>query len=423
MAASYTRRTFLRSTAFAAAAGAGLVACSRPGGGSASQGSGTGPIRLGMILDQTGPLNIYGIPMVDGANLAVKEINDGGGILGRPLEMTLRDAQSLNDKYVEFANELLLQQDVDVLMGGIASSAREAIRPVVDRAQQVYVYPPSYEGGVCDKNVFIRGLTPSQQLKTVLMPWSLQNFGPKMYILAADYNFGQISAQWASRYAQDGGGSVVGQNFVSLDTTDFGPIINTLNAVKPDFIISFLVGGNHLNFYRQFAASGLKSSIPIASITFGLGNDHIALAPEEGEGIVVALDYYQELDNPTNKDFVNRWHGAYGANYPYISNYGVNTYDSIRMWAQAVQKAGTTDRDPVVAALEQPDFTYDSPSGEIRASAGSHHFELPVHLARVNGSRGFDIIQDFPLTPPTYENEVCNLIADPTVSKQFIPTG
>jgi urea transport system substrate-binding protein len=420
VAGSLKRRDFLKSTLIAAAAGTSLAACSRPGAEKTGAGSNGGPVRMGMILDQTGPLNIYGLPMVDAVNFAVKEINAKGGVLGRPLEMTLRDAQSLNDKDVEFANELLLQKNVDVLIGGIASSAREAMRPVADRAAKPYIYPALYEGGVCDKNVFIRGLTPSQQLKDVLVPYCLKTFGPNMYILAADYNYGQISAQWATRYVQDAGGKVAGRDFIPLDATDFGPIVNSLNNAKPDFIMSFLVGGSHLNFYRQFAASGLKSSIPIASTTFGIGNDHVALSPSEGEGIVVALDYFQELDTPVNKDFVDRWHGEYGAAYPYISDYVVIAYDSVHMWAQAVQQAGTTDRDPVIAALEK--ITYQSPAGELRSSAGSHHFDMPVHLAKVNNSHGFEILQTFPNVSPAYEVQVCNLITDSTTNKQFVPS-
>jgi urea transport system substrate-binding protein len=156
------------------------------------------PILVGSILDATGPLNVLGKPNIDATNLAVKQINESGGLLGRPLELISFDSQSDNAKYTQYANTLALEHDVAVLMGGITSASREAIRPIVGRSETLYFYNQLYEGGVCDRNVFATGPVPSLQLAP-LIPYAIENFGPRLYIVGADYNFGHISAGWVEK--------------------------------------------------------------------------------------------------------------------------------------------------------------------------------------------------------------------------------
>ena len=194
-------------------------------------------------------------------------------------------------------------------MGGITSASREAMRPVVNRYQALYFYNEQYEGGVCDKFVFCTGVTPAQQLG-VLVPWAVENHGEKFYTLAADYNYGHISADWVKVFLDKAGGSELGREFIPLDVVDFSSVIQRIEQNRPDVVMSLLVGGNHIAFYRQFAAAGLHTTMQIVSPTFGLGNEQVVLSPEEAEGIVVIYPYFQELDNPTNRAWVQAWHDA-----------------------------------------------------------------------------------------------------------------
>ena len=134
---------------------------------------------VGSILDATGPINIYGLPMIDSTRFAIDDINANGGVLGRPLRLIELDAQSNNQLYTEYASKLILENEVPVLMGGITSASREAMRPVVNRYQALYFYNEQYEGGVCDKFVFCTGVTPAQQLG-VLVPWAVENHGAEV---------------------------------------------------------------------------------------------------------------------------------------------------------------------------------------------------------------------------------------------------
>ena len=123
-------------------------------------------------------------------------------------------------------------------------------------------YNTQYEGGVCDRNCFCTGSTPAQNVDK-LVPYGLKKFGKKIYTVAADYNYGQITAKWVKKFMRRGTAATVLQtDYFPLEVSDFGPAITKIQAAKPDFIMSALVGGNHISFYRQWAAAGMNKSIP-----------------------------------------------------------------------------------------------------------------------------------------------------------------
>jgi urea transport system substrate-binding protein len=398
------------------AAGCGSGSAGSPAGGN---GGSKQSIKVGSIYDLSGPLGIVGKPKVDATKLAIKDINDHGGVLGRKLKLISFDAQSDNAKYTQYATTLTGQDRVAMLAAGITSASREAIRPIIDRTKTVYFYDQLYEGGVCDKNLFSTGPVPAQQLQQ-LVSYAIKHFGKRVYIAAADYNFGHFEATWAKRYVSQAGGKVLGTDFIPLDNTDFGSVLNTLQSQKPDVMISLLVGGNHMSFYRQFAAAGLGRSIKIVTPLFGDGQEHIVVGPKASEGIMVAFPYLQELATPENRRFVALWHKAYGSDYPYITNSAVAVWNDWHLWAAAVKKAGSVDRDKVIAALESG-ISIDSPSGPVTMNGGSHHVTQNVSLAEATPSGAFKVTETQQAVPPTYENAVCDLIKNPALNKQFIP--
>jgi len=403
----------------ALAAGCGGDGDSASGGGGGDGGGDKSPIVVGSILDRTGPLNIYGKAMYDATQLAVDDINSNGGVLGRKLQLKFYDAQSAQEKYTQFANQVALRDRAKVVMGGITSASREAMRPIFARNRVLYFYNEQYEGGVCDKNVFNTGVVPSQQLKA-LIPWAVENVGKRIHVLAADYNYGQISAEWVKRYAQEAGGEVVATDFIPLESSEFGSTIDKLQRTKPDVVVSLLVGGNHIAFYRQFAAAGLGDTMKIVSPTFGLGNEQVVLGGRAAKGITVAYPYFQELDNDTNREFVKRWRERFGADYDYITDSAVTVWNGWHLWADAAKKAGSVEREQVIKALEG-DLAIEAPSGPVQMAGGSHHVTQNVSIAETDGKKGFKVLSTQENVPPAYEVEQCDLVANPTTNKQFTP--
>lgn len=401
---SLNRRDFLGGTA--ALAAASLL----PHAAAAAD-----KIKLGSIHDTSGIFDAYGKPMDQAVRLAVQEINAAGGLLGQQIDISAYDTQSDMALYSQYGQQLTRQDKVDVVHGGILSASREAIRQTMRKTKTLYFYNVLYEGGVCDRNIFINGVTPAQQVEA-LIPYAMGKSGKKVYILAADYNYGQITARWIQKFVADNGGETVGVDFFPLDVADFGSTIAKIQSVGPDLVVAPLVGGAHLSFFRQWAAAGMKGKIPLASTTLGVGNEQKVLTPEEGNGIMVAYNYSQQLTSPANETFKANWRAAYGSS-DNIHETAVSTYQGVKTWAKAVEMAGSLDREAVIAALETG-ISIDGPGGKVTVDPKTHHAVLDVHLMEFENQQ-MRVIETLPQRQPIDTQAVCDLQANPNDNTQY----
>jgi len=406
------RRHFLKSTGAGAAALAGGSGLLLPYAALAAD-----EIAIGSIHDLSGGLDIYGKPMADALTLALEEQNAAGGLLGRKLRLATYDPQSNMQLYTQFAQQAALKDKVAVVHGGITSASREVIRPVLDRSKTLYFYNTQYEGGVCDRNIFCTGVTPAQTVGK-LVPYAMKKWGKKIYVVAADYNYGQITSQWVKKFAQENGGSTVAIEFFPLDVTNFGPTISKIEAAKPDMLFSALVGGAHISFYRQWAAAGLNKKIPLASSTFGGGNEQIVLSAEEANGYLLSYNYFETIATPANKEFLARFHKRFGADYPCVTELAMGTYQGFKLWAEGVKKAGSIETPKMIAALESG-ISIDAPSGKVTIDPQTHHCVLNVSLAEVKDKK-FNILENYAQQAPTDTSAVCDLKKNPRDNQQYV---
>ncbi|MDA9678246.1 transporter substrate-binding protein, partial [Candidatus Pelagibacter sp.] len=276
---------------------------------------------------------------------------------------------------------------VDVVFGAFSSASRESIRGIMEKNKMLYFYNNQYEGGVCSKTTFMTGAVPEQQFST-LVPWMMEKYGKNVYTIAADYNFGQISAEWVRQIVKEAGGTMVGEEFIPLDVSQYSQTIQKIQKAKPDVLMTLLVGAKQASFYEQQASAGL--GIPMAtSINVGQAYEHRRFAPPALENMYVTVNYIQEVHeviksgefHDKSKDYVKRFRALY-PNEPYINMESANAYNAINMYAKAVEKAGTTDTMKVVAALESG-ISHDGPSGVVTMDPKSHHGSHTIFLVRV----------------------------------------
>jgi len=407
---SVSRRNFL--------AGASAFALASPPVMGRAQGS--DKIIFASILDLSGGLDIYGAPMADATRLAIEDINAAGGLLGREVELKMYDAQSTIQFYTQYATQAAAGDRAHTVHAGITSASREAIRPTLARFKTLYFYNVQYEGGVCDFNNFCTGSTPAQTVAKVV-PYAMNKWGKKAYIVAADYNYGQIIAQWVERFVRENGGETLEVEFFPLDVTNFGPTINKIQQAKPDLVFSGLVGGAHVSFYRQYAAAGMNAEIPIASTTFGIGNEHKLISAEEGNGMLAAYSYFEKVDNPENAAFLARMDERFGADRPAMNELSVRSYEGAMLWAEAVKMAGSTEHAEVAAALRSG-LTYKGPSGDLTIDPQTNHAIQNVVLGELQNQE-FNIVESFAAQPPADTQLVCDLVANPSQSTFFFENG
>lgn len=444
-----------------------------------AQAQESGPVKLGFIEDESGNLAVYGLQKLHAAQLAVAEINagktlkgapnigagflgamsqvatnppviskegtgldvvdDGGakdrtdlvynedddvlidsgdqGILGRQADLLSLDGQSNNATWQQHARRLIQQDQVAVLVAGFASAEREAIRPIVDQFKQLYFYTNQYEGGVADANTFCTGPVCEQQVIPTVQ-YMVENFGPNCYTIAADYNFGQLTAAWTKAFIPLVGGKIVGEEFIPLSVSEFSQVIARIQQAKPDWVMTLLVGQNHHNYYPQAAAAGL--SFPMAStVNMAQGYEHKRFPAPSMANMHNAIQYQLEVPTARNRAFVKRWMEMF-PNDEYIGEMAQNTYFTIHLYAKAARLAGTTDQETVRKALELG-WNIEAPEGSVFLEPGTHHCAHPIRLAVCDENHDVKFVRDWPMIQAWWLQRLgVNLVRTPEF-KQYVP--
>lgn len=373
------------------------------------------PIKVGLVEDLSGEFQVEGVSKAHCTQLAVDEINASGGLLGRQLQLIVYDSQSDNKLYAQYAQQLALRDRVAVVHGALLSASKEVIRPILGRAKTLYFYNTEYEGGVCDKNCFCPGPVAPQELN-ILLNYAFQKSGKRIYIVGADYNYGRLSAAASVSVSRALGGEVIGQDFYPLDATDFSATISRIQQEKPDAIHSILIGTQKA-FYGQWKAAGMAGNIPILGQAFGNAGELTSLPHDVTNGIVVAKNYFDNIDTPANAAFRKALFAKFAPN-EYISPNGLVSYEGLHLWALAVKRAGTIERDAVIAALESG-VTFDGPSGAVRIDGKTHHTYRNIYLAVAKDGK-YEIEQTSEAVAPVVNDDRCNLVENPSTNTVFV---
>jgi len=377
------------------------------------------PLKVGLMEDVSGDLAVLGKPKLDGSQLAVEEINKAGGILGRQIELIHLDPQGDNARYQEFTRRLLSKDKVDVLIGGITSASREAVRPIVDRTQTPYFYTNQYEGGVCDANMISMGAVPEQQFST-LIPYMVEKFGKKVYVVAADYNFGQISAEWNRTILKDVGGTVVGEEFIPLGVSQFAQTIQNIQKAKPDWLLMLNVGAAQDSFFEQAAAA--KLNLPMgSSVKVMLGFEHKRFAPPALNRMHATANWFEEIDTPAANDFKKRWHAKF-PNEPYINDMGYNAYNALYMYKTMVEKAKSTKLADLRKVIAAGEACIEAAEGKVCIDPKSQHASHAMRLIAVDEKHNVKVLKDYGTIQPYWLGQIGCDLTKKNDRKQYTPS-
>lgn len=377
------------------------------------------PLKIGLMEDVSGDLAFMGLPKLHGSQLAVEEINKAGGVMGRPLELIHLDPQGGNARYQEFTRRLLNKDKVDVLIGGITSAAREAIRPIVNRTQTPYFYTNQYEGGVCDANMISMGAVPEQQFST-LIPYMVEKFGKKVYVVAANYNFGQISAEWNQSILKDVGGTIVGEEFIPLGVSQFAQTIQNIQKAKPDWLLMLNVGAAQDSFFEQ--ATAAKLNLPMgSSVKVMLGYEHKRFASPALNRMNVTANWFEEIDTAPANDFKKRWHAKF-PDEPYINDAGYNAYSAIYMYKMLVEKAKSTKLVDLRQVIATGEACIDAAEGQVCIDPKSQHTSHQMRLIAVDDKHKVNVLKNYGLIQPYWLGQVGCDLTKKNDKKQYTPS-
>ena len=266
------------------------------------------PARVGMITDQTGALSFMGVANANVAKMVVEDINARGGLLGRPVELFLEDSATDDAVAETVAAKLVEQIDVDVVIGGIYSSTRQAIKgPVVDQAETLYLYPEQYEGQECHPLIFCTGPVPAQQIEP-FFPWLMRETGARrFYMPSADYIWPRTLNKKVHEVVGAEGGEVVGEEYFPMDHMDYERVVEDIMASGADVVFNTIVPPGLTPFLEQLHRAGFTARGGQIVCTY-FDENFLNLVPADHvEGLYGCLDYYRGVDDPFSIELLNRY--------------------------------------------------------------------------------------------------------------------
>lgn len=388
-----TNKISRRGILTGATALAGVAAVARPNIITSARAADN--IRVGIISPLTGAWTVYGKAHISGFELAVEEINAAGGVNGRQIELVVGDSKTEPRIVVEQANRLIRQENVDFLAGTFSSAERNAAGPVVQQSGKLLLYPTWYEGqskeffpGVCNKNIFMFGPEPSQQVWPHV-EYVMKNHGKKFFLIGSDYAWPRETNKMFKEKFAEFGGEVVGEVYIPFNTPEYESVLRDIKGSGANVVFHSLTGSDTVNFRRQFVAAGMNKDIAIWTVddeevvTSGLG-------PDVSAGTYVSFDYFMSIDTPNNKAFLEALFKKYGKDV-LMNTVGVGMYNAAHMLAQAIAAAGSTDTDKVRDALGGSTFA-KAPQGSLTMQKEDHQAILPSYLMKVR--QGWTSVND-----------------------------
>ncbi len=337
-------------------------------------------VTVGILHSVTGTMAISETGSVEAEKLAIDQINAQGGILGRQIKVIQEDGASDWPTFAEKSRKLLEQDKVAAVMGCWTSASRKAVLPVFEHANGLLYYPTFYEGLEQSKNVFYTGQEATQQILASL-DWASKTLGAKtFYLVGSDYIWPRTSMKIARKHIENVlKGTVVGEEYYPLGSTQFGSLINKIKLKKPDLVFGAVVGGSNVAWFKQLNAAGLtfkKQPMLTISVT---EDEVLGIGGENVEGLYSSMKYFQTLDLPGNKAFVDAFKKKYGEK-AVIGDVTESAYLGPWLWKRAVEAAGSFDVDKVVAASPGIEWK-DSPHGYTKIDA-NHHLWMKTRIAQ-----------------------------------------
>ena len=350
-------------------------------------------ITVGVIADKTGALSIMGAGQANTATLVVDEINASGGLLGRRIELLIEDSASDDGQAAIAATKLVQEDHVDVLLGGIFSSTRQAIKiPAVVEGETLYIYPEQYEGQEYHPLLFCTGAVPAQQVEP-LIPWLMQKTGARtFYLPSADYIWPHVMNRKVHEVASANGGTIVGEEYFPIDHSDWGDTVDRINSSGADVVFNTTVPPGCVPFFEALYTSGFTKRGGRVLTTYFDENLVAALPAEHIEGLYGCIDYYQSVSDPFSRELLGRYNASFRDGPQFSAGSGcTGIYRGLKLWEAAVAEAGSLDQAAVVAALDHAKIA-EGPGGPTEMVPGQHHVRMNVYIAQVR-SGSLDVVE------------------------------
>jgi len=334
-------------------------------------------------------------PYRKGMELAVDEINGGGGVLGKKIEVVSRDDNGVPGDAVRAAEELLTREHVALLTGTFASNIGLAIADLAKRRHVLFIAAEPLTDKIVweDGNKYTFRLRASTYMQTaMLVPDAVKIAKKRWAIVYPNYEYGQAATATfkAQMQAQQGPGLEFVEQAVPLGKIEPGAVVQALIDAKPDAIFSSLFGPDLARFVREGRLRGLFNDRPVFNL---LGGEPEYLDPLKDEApigwYVTGYPWYA-IDTPEHKRFRDAYQAKFN-DYPRLGS--VVGYSAVKSAAAALARAGSTDTEKLVAAMQG--LTFETPFGQVTYRSIDHQSTMGAYVGRTDVRDGKGIMVDW----------------------------
>lgn len=350
-------------------------------------------VTVGILHSITGTMAISETGSVQAEKLAIDQINEMGGVLGRKIKYIQEDGASDWPTFAEKAKKLLVSDKVATVFGCWTSASRKAALPVFEQYNGMLFYPTFYEGLEQSPNVIYTGQEATQQILESINWVAREKGAKKFFLLGSDYIWPRTSNKIARKHIDKLGLKVVGEEYYPLGHTQFNSVINKIKLKRPDVIFLDVVGGSNVAFYKQLKAAGIdltkeKPLVLTLSVTedevLGIGGENIV-------GAYASMKYFQSLPNDNNKAFVAAFKKKWGEK-SVIGDVTQAAYLGPWLWKAAVEKAGSFDVDAIRKTLPGIELK-TAPEGYVKVHP-NHHLWSRSRIGHARADGQFDVVYE-----------------------------
>ena len=353
-------------------------------------------VKVGILHSLTGTIALAEASVVDAEKLAIDEINASGGVLGKKIEAVVEDGASDWPTFAEKAKKLLERDKVAAVFGCYTSASRKAVLPVFEKSKGLLYYPTYYEGLEQSPNIMYTAQEATQSV-IAAVNWLAANKGKNFYLIGSDYIWPRTTNKIAKPTIAKAGAKVVGEDYFPLGHIEFGSAINKIKASGATVVLSTVVGGSNVAFYKQMKASGIDLK-KVTILALAVSEEEVSgIGAENVEGGLTCMGYFQSLNNPANQKFVNAFKAKYGAKRVTGDTLAC-AYTSVYLWKMAVEKAKSFDVEKVVAASSGLEI--DAPEGKVKFHATNHHLWKHARIGEFQKDGQVKMLYESPLIEP-----------------------
>lgn len=350
--------------------------------------------RIGVLFSRTGVTSVTESEHFFGTALAIEEINAAGGVLGRLIAPIAYDPAGDDAAYRALARELLTEDEVSVIFGCSTSASRKSVLPIVERHNGLLAYPSMYEGFEYSENVVYTGATLNQNT-FALADYLLQKYGPRVYLVGADYLYPRESNRVMRDLIESKGGEVVAERYIPLDagTEELGKLVDEIDRLKPNAVFSTVIGTTAREFYTLYHERGIdRSHCPIASLTMA-ESEIASIGRQKCTGHILAASYFQSIDSDANRRFVEAYKARFGSDTN-TSVWSQPAYAQVHLFAKALARVGSMDASKLAAAMLQEEM--DAPEGKLFFDENTRHLWVTPRIGVLGQEGLFDIVWEAP---------------------------